>query len=98
MLNGTPGYINLLDALNAWQLVKELREGLGVAAAASFKHVSPAGAGLAVPLTPDEAAAYEVRLGPSGLVMRIVNYCQPSCFTESLGPPPSHHDHGCVKS
>jgi phosphoribosylaminoimidazolecarboxamide formyltransferase / IMP cyclohydrolase len=60
VLNGTPGYINLLDALNAWQLVKELREALGLAAAASFKHVSPAGAGLAVPLTAEEALAYEV--------------------------------------
>jgi phosphoribosylaminoimidazolecarboxamide formyltransferase / IMP cyclohydrolase len=60
VLNGTPGYINLLDALNAFQLVKELREALGVAAAASFKHVSPAGAGVAVSLTADEAKAYEV--------------------------------------
>ena len=60
VLNGTPGYINLLDALNAYQLVKELREALGLAAAASFKHVSPAGAGVAVPLTAEEAQAYEV--------------------------------------
>lgn len=60
VLNGTPGYINLLDAMNAWQLVKELRESLGLAAAASFKHVSPAGAAVAVPLTPLEAAAYEI--------------------------------------
>lgn len=60
VLNGTPGYINLLDALNAYQLVKELREALGLPAAASFKHVSPAGAGVAVPLSADEAKAYEV--------------------------------------
>lgn len=60
VLNGTPGYINLLDALNAYQLVRELREALGLAAAASFKHVSPAGAGVALPLTADEAKAYEV--------------------------------------
>jgi len=44
ILNGRPGYINLLDALNSWQLVKELKEALGLPAAASFKHVSPAGA------------------------------------------------------
>jgi phosphoribosylaminoimidazolecarboxamide formyltransferase/IMP cyclohydrolase len=58
VLNGTPGYINLLDAVNAWQLVKELREALGLAAAASFKHVSPAGAAVAVALTKEEMLAY----------------------------------------
>lgn len=51
VLNGRPGYINLLDAFNSWQLVKELKEATGMAAAASFKHVSPAGAAVAVPLT-----------------------------------------------
>ena len=50
-LNGTPGYINLLDALNGWQLVRELKQSLGLAAAASFKHVSPAGAAVAVPMS-----------------------------------------------
>ena len=44
VLNGKPGYINLLDALNSWQLVRELKEATGLPAAASFKHVSPAGA------------------------------------------------------
>jgi len=58
-VNGTPGYINLLDAANAWQLVQELKEATGLAAAASFKHVSPAGAAVAVPLTETEQAAYE---------------------------------------
>mmetsp|Transcript_13046 Transcript_13046/g.38866 ORF Transcript_13046/g.38866 Transcript_13046/m.38866 type:complete len:624 (+) Transcript_13046:177-2048(+) len=58
--NGAPGYINMLDAFNAFQLVRELRASLGLAAAASFKHVSPAGAGLGVPLTALEAKAYEV--------------------------------------
>lgn len=48
--NGSPGYINLLDALNAWQLVRELRAACGLPAAASFKHVSPAGAALGLPL------------------------------------------------
>jgi len=50
VLNGQPGYINLLDALNAWQLVQELDEVLGLPAAASFKHVSPAGTAVSVPL------------------------------------------------
>ncbi|MCO5197553.1 MAG: phosphoribosylaminoimidazolecarboxamide formyltransferase [Anaerolineae bacterium] len=50
VLNGTPGYINLLDALNAWQLVRELKQVLGLPAAASFKHVSPAGAAVATSL------------------------------------------------
>lgn len=57
VLSGSPGYINLLDALNAWQLVRELRRATGLPAAASFKHVSPAGAALGVPLSPAERAA-----------------------------------------
>lgn len=51
VLNGRPGYINLLDAFNSWQLVREIREATGLPAAASFKHVSPAGAAVAVPLS-----------------------------------------------
>jgi phosphoribosylaminoimidazolecarboxamide formyltransferase/IMP cyclohydrolase len=51
VLNGKPGYINFLDALNSWQLVKELKEATGLPAAASFKHVSPAGAAIGLPLT-----------------------------------------------
>ena len=51
VLNGRPGYINFMDALNGWQLVKELKESTGIAAATSFKHVSPAGVGLALPLS-----------------------------------------------
>lgn len=51
VLNGKPGYINLLDAFNSWQLVRELKAATGLPAAASFKHVSPAGAAVAVPLT-----------------------------------------------
>src|SRR5512147_508551 len=54
VLNGSPGYINLLDALNAWQLVRELKGALRLPAATSFKHVSPAGAAVAVPM--NEAA------------------------------------------
>ena len=51
VLNGRPGYINFLDALNAWQLVKELKAATGLPAAASFKHVSPAGAAVGLPLS-----------------------------------------------
>ena len=51
VLNGRPGYINFLDALNSWQLVKELKEATGLPAAASFKHVSPAGAAVGLPLS-----------------------------------------------
>ena len=51
VLNGRPGYINLLDALNSWQLVKELKEATGLPSAASFKHVSPAGAAVGLPLS-----------------------------------------------
>lgn len=59
ILSGAPGYINLLDAVNAWQLVAEMREGLGLPAAASFKHVSPAGAAIGLPLEDSLAAVYE---------------------------------------
>ena len=51
VLNGKPGYINLLDAMNSWQLVRELRAATGLPAAASFKHVSPAGAAVGLPLS-----------------------------------------------
>ena len=51
VLNGRPGYINFLDAFNSWQLVRELKEATGLPAAASFKHVSPAGAAVAVPMS-----------------------------------------------
>lgn len=63
LLNGQPGYINLLDALNAYQLVQELAAATGIAAAASFKHVSPAGAALAQPLSPLERQIYFVEEG-----------------------------------
>lgn len=60
VLNGRPGYINFLDALNSWQLVKELKEATGMPAAASFKHVSPAGAAVGSPLTETERKIYFV--------------------------------------
>ena len=63
VLNGRPGYINFLDALNSWQLVKELKEATGLPAAASFKHVSPAGAAVARPLDETDRKIYFVEDG-----------------------------------
>ena len=60
VLNGKPGYINLMDALNGWQLVSELKAATGMSAAASFKHVSPAGAAVALPLDDTEKRMYFV--------------------------------------
>lgn len=60
VLNGKPGYINFLDALNGWQLVKELKEATGLPAATSFKHVSPAGAAVGLPLSDTLAKIYWV--------------------------------------
>ena len=60
VLNGQPGYINLLDALSAWQLVRELDAAIGLPAAASFKHVSPAGAAVGLPIPGRLAEAYEL--------------------------------------
>ena len=60
VLGGRPGYINFLDALNSWQLVRELKEATGIPAAASFKHVSPAGAAIGLPLSPTLAKIYFV--------------------------------------
>ena len=60
VLNGNPGYINFLDAFNGWQLVKELKEATGLPAAASFKHVSPAGAAVGLPLDETLAKIYWV--------------------------------------
>lgn len=64
ILNGRPGYINFLDALNSWQLVNELKEATGICAAASFKHVSPAGAALGLPLDETLRKMYSV---PDGM-------------------------------
>jgi len=73
ILNGAPGYINLLDSLNAWPLVKELKQALGFPAAASFKHVSPAGAAVGVPMSEKEQEVCMVAdiegLNGSGLAM-----------------------------
>ncbi|OBR91237.1 bifunctional purine biosynthesis protein PurH [Clostridium ragsdalei P11] len=70
ILNGRPGYINLMDAFNSWQLVKELRNATGLCSAASFKHVSPAGAAVAVPLNDVLKKAYAVsdmKLSPAAV-------------------------------
>lgn len=67
MLNGNPGYINFMDAFNSWQLVKELKQTLGLPAAASFKHVSPAGAAIGLPLSDVLKKAYfveDIELSP----------------------------------
>lgn len=85
ILNGVPGYINLLDAANAWQLVKELRVATNLPAASSFKHVSPAGAAVAVPLTETECLAYEVtpeqnaQLTPVALAYLRARNADPMC-------------------
>ena len=63
VLNGKPGYINFLDAFNSWQLVKELKENTGMVAAASFKHVSPAGAALGYPLDDVLRKMYHIDAG-----------------------------------
>src|SRR4051812_8511129 len=68
VLSGTPGYINFLDAINAWQLVLEAREALGLPAAASFKHVSPAGAAVATELPEDLQRSYE---GDAGTLSQV---------------------------
>ncbi|MDF9408659.1 phosphoribosylaminoimidazolecarboxamide formyltransferase [Pelotomaculum isophthalicicum JI] len=60
VLNGNPGYINFMDALNSWQLVKDLKTALNVPAATSFKHVSPAGAAIGLPLSNELKKAYYV--------------------------------------
>lgn len=60
VLNGKPGYINLLDAFNSWQLVRELKEATGLPSAASFKHVSPAGAAVGLPLSETDRKIYFV--------------------------------------
>jgi AICAR transformylase/IMP cyclohydrolase PurH len=82
LLNGQPSLINWLDALNAWQLVLELRRALKLPAAASFKHVSPSGAAVAIPLTAELAEAYEVtgrELSPVALAYARARGADPKC-------------------
>lgn len=82
LLNGQPSIINLLDALNAWQLVSEVAQALSLPAAASFKHVSPAGAAVATPLPAELARAYEVagvELSPAALAYVRARGADPKC-------------------
>ena len=82
VLAGTPGYINFLDAINAFQLVIEAREALGLPAAASFKHVSPAGAAVAAELSPELARCYEVEgktLSPAAVAYVRARGADPKC-------------------
>jgi AICAR transformylase/IMP cyclohydrolase PurH len=89
VLNGNPSMINVLDALSAWQLVRELRGALDRPAAASFKHVSPAGAAVAVPLDEDLARLYEVEgkeLTPAALAYVRARGADPkSSFGDFVG-------------
>ena len=89
VLNGKPSLINFLDALNAWQLVREIRAALGLPAAASFKHVSPAGAAVAVPLDDRLRRAYEVEgreLSPAALAYVRARGADPkSSFGDFVG-------------
>ncbi len=71
VLNGSPGYINLPDALNSWQLVNDLKSVLGLPAAASFKHVGPAGAAVSTPLTDELKRAYSSRPRPIAAGYRL---------------------------
>lgn len=82
VLNGRTSLINWLDALNAWQLVREARAATGLPAAASFKHVSPAGAALAVPLSPELARSYEAEgfeLSPAATAYVRARGADPKC-------------------
>ncbi len=91
VLNGKPGYINFLDALNSIQLVKELKEACGLPAAASFKHVSPAGAALGLPLTDVERKMYHIApdMELSPLAMRLCPRprCGPDVLLRRLDRP-----------
>lgn len=79
-LNGDPGYINMLDALNGWQLVSEAHQTLGISCAASFKHNSPAGVGLGIPLSQKQKIIADVEgreLSPSARAYIKARYCDP---------------------
>jgi phosphoribosylaminoimidazolecarboxamide formyltransferase/IMP cyclohydrolase len=89
VLSGSPGYINLLDALNSWALVKELAAALNLPAAASFKHVSPAGAAVGLPL--DERAAKV--FGVEDLKDLSPLAC---AYARARGEPPSSRPHAGV--
>jgi phosphoribosylaminoimidazolecarboxamide formyltransferase/IMP cyclohydrolase len=89
VLSGTPGYINLLDAVNAWQLVHELAQATGLPAAASMKHVSPAGAAIGIELSTEERAVFEVKdkeLTPTATAYVRARNADPMCsFGDFVG-------------
>ena len=91
VLNGKPGYINFLDALNSIQLVKELKTACGLPAAASFKHVSPAGAALGLPLTEVERRMFHIapddRAFSAGLCLRPRPRRRPDVLLRRLDRP-----------
>ena len=95
VLNGRPGYINFLDAFNGWQLVKELKKATGLPAATSFKHVSPAGAAVGLPLTEVLAKIYWVEdLGEpvsAGMCLCKSQRCRPDVFFRRF-----HFSFGCL--
>ncbi|MBL7166718.1 MAG: phosphoribosylaminoimidazolecarboxamide formyltransferase [Dehalococcoidales bacterium] len=100
VLNGSPGYINMLDALNSWQLVRELKQALDLPAAASFKHVSPAGAAVGVPLSDVLKKAYFVDdIELSDLTMayarargadRVSSYGDWAALSDKIDVPTAH--------
>ena len=78
VLNGRPGYINFLDAFNSWQLVKEMKEATGLPSAASFKHVSPAGAAVGIEMSETLKKIYfrwqphtHVLVAPTGCLLTV---------------------------
>ena len=88
--NGKPGYINFLDALNSWQLVKELKAATGLPAAASFKHVSPAGAAVGTPLSEVERQIYftgDMDLSPIACAYVRARGGRPAVLLRGLGRP-----------
>ena len=90
VLNGRPGYINFMDALNSWQLVRALKKATGLPAAASFKHVSPAGAALGQPLSDVERQIYfapEGDLSPIACAYVRARGGRPAVLLRRLGRP-----------
>lgn len=88
VLNGRPGYINFLDALNSYQLVKELESAIGLPAAASFKHVSPAGAAVGLPLSDTLRKIYwltTMRFSPLSHQLMQEQEAQTGCRPSAIG-------------
>ena len=87
VLNGRPGYINFLDAFNSWQLVKELKEVTGLPSAASFKHVSPAGAAVGIEMSETLKKIYfvdDLPLTPIGNSIRACTRRRTVCLLTEI--------------